>query len=66
MAKTTVLMNTAQVCAFFSIVRRTLDNWIAFQTIPTGFILGGRRYWREADLVAFVDKEVQVRARGGK
>lgn len=55
MAEKTVLMNIA---------RRTLDNWIAFQTIPTGFILGRRRYWREADLVEFVDQEVQ--ARGGK
>lgn len=64
MAEKTVLMNAAQVCAFFNIARRTLDNWITFQTIPTGFILGRRRYWREADLVEFVDKEVQ--ARGGK
>ncbi len=51
-----VLMNTAQVCAFFNIARRTLDNWIACRTIPTGFILGGRRYWREADIVEFVNQ----------
>lgn len=63
---TPVLMNTAEVCAFFHIARRTLDNWIAFQTIPTGFILGGRRYWRESDLLDFVNNEANKQARGKK
>lgn len=48
------LMTSTQICELFSIKRRTLDNWIALRKIPTGFIVGGRRYWHPQEITSFL------------
>lgn len=48
------LMTSAEICELFSIKRRTLDNWIALRKIPTGFMVGGRRYWQPEEIAHFL------------
>ena len=59
----TKLIGTVDVCRTFSISRRTLDNWIAHNTIPVGFLVGGKRYWREEDINAFIEKSAHANRR---
>lgn len=39
------LMNSQEVCEYFSISRRTLDDWIARRDLPFGRKIGGKWYW---------------------
>jgi predicted DNA-binding transcriptional regulator AlpA len=59
------LLPARAVLARYGVVDRTLDRWIANQKLnfPRPIVINKRRYFREADLIAFEVRRASENAR---